>query len=163
MKMKYLLSFVICLFLHTNYSQAQSVYNMVLGNATRVVNSPSSSYTQTQIAQFKRTALIYMKSKAFEESDSVSADFLNIQAYYLSEFLSNFFNAIVQTKAKENKVKEATIERYMDASVSNPLYNDTDQETTMAYIIEGGQLTPFCLNTDWQKAFYAATQTEKKK
>ena len=135
---------------------------MVMENATRIVNSPSSSYTQTQIAQFKRTALTYLKSKAFEQTDSVSAEFLNIQAYYLSEFLSSFFKEILKGKRKNTTEKQALIELYMDASVSNPLYNDLDQETTMSYITEGGQLTPFCLNTDWQKAFYAVSDKKKK-
>lgn len=134
----------------------QDVYNVVLENATRTVNSPSSSYTQTQIAQFKRTALIYLKSKAFEQTDSVSADFLNVQAYYLSEFVSCFFSEIITHKFKNDAEKEALIEHYMDASVSNPLYNDPDQDMTMSYITEGGQLTPFCLNTDWQKAYFAS-------
>ena len=31
---------------------AQEVYNLVLANATRTVNSPTASYTQTQIAPF---------------------------------------------------------------------------------------------------------------
>ncbi len=65
-------------------SPAQDVYKMVLDNATRIVNTPTSGYTQTQIAQFKRTALIYIKSKAFEQSETVSAQFLDTQAYYLS-------------------------------------------------------------------------------
>lgn len=157
-KMKYFTIFIISLCLHSLPVQGQSVYNMVLDNATRIVNSPSSSYTQTQIAQFKRTALIYLKSKAFEQNDSVSTEFLNVQAYYLSEFLSSFFKNILEHKSKDNTEKEKLIKHYMDASVMNPLYNDNDQLTTMSYIIEGGQLTPFCLNTDWQKAFQAISK-----
>ena len=45
---------------------------------------------------------------------------------------------------------------FMDASVSNPLFEDADEDNTMSYIIKGGELTPFCLNTDWQKAYAAA-------
>ena len=61
----------------------------------------------------------------------------------------------------EDKRKEK-IMLFMDASVSNPMFDDKDQETTMSYINEGGELTPFCLNTDWQKAYAAAKSQTKK-
>ena len=44
----------------------------------------------------------------------------------------------------------------MDASKSNPLFDDEDTETTDSYILEGNQLTPFSLNTDWPRAYAAA-------
>lgn len=137
-------------------ARGQEVYNMVLNNATRVVNSPTSGFTQTQIAQFKRTALVYLRSKAFEQTDSVPAQFLNTQAYYLSEFLTLFFDEILKSKRLSEAKRKERIMLFMDASLSNPLYKDPDEETTMAYIKNGGELTPFCLNTDWQKAYLAA-------
>lgn len=137
-------------------ARAQEVYNLVLNNATRVVNSPTSGYTQTQIAQFKRTALVYLRSKAFEQTDSVPAQFLNTQAYYLSEFLTLFFDEILKSKRLSDSKRKARIMLFMDASLSNPLFKDPDEDTTMAFIKNGGELTPFCLNTDWQKAYLAA-------
>lgn len=136
--------------------QAQDVYNYVLSSATRIVNSPTSSYTQTQIAQFKRTALIYLKKKAFEQQTNVSAEFLNTQAYFLSEFVTLFFDEILKSKRMSDTKRREKILLFMDASVSNPLFNDPDQETTMSFITDGGEITPFCLNTDWQKAYTAA-------
>lgn len=135
---------------------AQEVFNLVLGNATRVVNSPTSTFTQTQIAQFKRTALTYLKQKAFEQTDSVSTQFLDTQAYYLSEFVTLFFDEILKSKKLSDEERRKRIYLFMDASVSNPLFNDPDEETTMSYIKNGGELTPFSLNTDWQKAYLAA-------
>lgn len=135
---------------------AQEVFNLVLGNATRVVNSPTSTFTQTQIAQFKRTALIYLKQKAFEQTDSVSTQFLDTQAYYLSEFVSLFFDEILKSNKLSDEERRKRIYLFMDSSVSNPLFDDPDEETTMSYIKNGGELTPFCLNTDWQKAYLAA-------
>ena len=44
---------------------------------------------------------------------------------------------------------------FLDATVSNPLFGDTDEEVIYAYIKEGTELTPFSLDTDWQKAFAA--------
>lgn len=52
--------------------KAQEVYNMVLDNATRQVNAPTTNFTQTRIAQFKRTTLVYIKRKAFETMPEVT-------------------------------------------------------------------------------------------
>lgn len=145
-----------------NTAKAQDVYNIVLESATRIVNSPTSSFTQTQIAQFKHTALIYMKKKAFEETDSVPSAFLDTQAYYLSEFITFFFDEIIKSKKMSEDKRKEKIMLFMDASVSNPLFDDKDQETTMAFINDGGELTPFCLNTNWQKAYAAAKSQIKK-
>ena len=90
-----LLTFICCAI---TTSHAQSVYDYVLNNATRIVNSPVSSFTQTQIAQFKRTALVYMKRKAYEETDTIPSLFLDTQAYYLSEFVTLFFEHVSQGK-----------------------------------------------------------------
>jgi hypothetical protein len=37
----------------------------------------------------------------------------------------------------------------------NPLFDDTDVETTEIYLQETDELTPFSLNTDWKKAYFA--------
>lgn len=137
-------------------SQAQEVYDMVLDNATRIVNSPTSSFLNTQIAQFKRTALIYIKSKAFERTDSVPAKFLNTQAYYLTEFLNLFFAEMIIIKDLPEKARKQRILRFMDASACNPLFHDPDEETTLSFVENGGEVTPFSLDTDWQKAYLAA-------
>lgn len=154
--LKYLTMVMASFFADIMPAQAQDIYNLVLENATRIVNSPTSGFTQTQIAQFKRTALVYMKKKAFEQTDSVSAQFLNTQAYYLSEFLSLFFDEILKSKKLPDKKRKERIYLFMDASLSNPLFKDTDEETTMSFIKDGGEITPFCLNTNWQKAYLAA-------
>ena len=129
---------------------------MVLDNATRIVNSPTSSFLNTQIAQFKRTALTYIKSKAFERTDSVPAKFLNTQAYYLTEFLNLFFAEMIKIKDLPEKARKQRILRFMDASACNPLFHDPDEETTLSFVENGGEVTPFSLDTDWQKAYLAA-------
>lgn len=142
-------------------ARSQEVYNLVLENATKVVNSPTSGYAQAQIAQFKRTALLYMKKKAFERTDTVPAKFLNTQAYYMSEFLGLFFNVILKDNKSDASARKEKIMLFMDASAMNPLYNDEDKETTMAFVNDGGELTPFSLDTDWQKAYLAAVEKLK--
>lgn len=146
-----------------NFSlKAQEVYNLVLNNATRIVNNPTCSYTQIQIAQFKRTALIYMKAKAFEETDSVPSSFLDTQAYYLSEFVTLFFNDVVMSKRLSVEKRKERIMMFTDASISNPMFDDADKDTTLAFINDGGELTPFSIDTDWQKAYAAALSLLKK-
>lgn len=132
--------------------RAQEVFNMVLQSATRVVNSPTSNFTATRVAQFKRTALTYMRDKAFEQSDSVKASFLDTQAYYLSEFMTLFFNEILRVQGPERKER---IYLFMQASRECPLWNDPDKETAESFII-ADELTPFSLDTDWDKAFALA-------
>lgn len=146
---------IILLLALTGFSgiRAQEVYNMVLDNATRIVNSPTSNFSQTQIAQFKRTALIYMKSKAFELADSIPSDFLDTQAYYMSEFVTLFFNELIKTKKLSEDKRKERIMLFMDASVSCPMFKDPDEETTLSFITSGGELTPFSLDTDWIRAY----------
>lgn len=128
--------------------KAQEVYNMVLQSATRIVNSPTSNFNLTRIAQFKRTALTYMRDKAFEKSDSVSANFLDTQAYCLSEFTTLFFNEIFKVEGSKRK---DLIYTFMKASLECPMWNDPDKETSEAFIA-ADELTPFSLDTDWEKA-----------
>lgn len=162
--MKRFLFVIITIFaINSNALKAQEVYNLVLNNATRIVNNPTCSYTQIQIAQFKRTALTYMKTKAFEETDSVPSSFLDTQAYYLSEFITLFFNDVVMSKRLSDEKRKERIMMFTDASISNPMFEDTDKETTLAFIKDGGELTPFSIDTDWQKAYAAATAQLKRK
>ena len=140
---------------------AQEVYNLVLANATRTVNSPTASYTQTQIAQFKRTALIYMKSKAFEVSETVSSEFLDTQAYFMSEFITLFFNEFVKIKKLPDAERKERILSFMEISITHPLFHDPDEETTLSFIKDGGEITPFSLDTNWKEAFEAAEQLVK--
>lgn len=134
----------------------QEVYNYVLESATRVVNNPTSTFTQTQIAQFKRTALIYLRRKAFETQPQVTEQFLNEQAYYLSEFVTLFLTEAVGAQQLSESQRKLRIVIFMEASRDNPLFGDTDTETVEAYIGSGSELTPFSLDTDWMRAYSAA-------
>ena len=115
-------SSLLALLLAPNTLKAQEVYNMVLENATKTVNSPSKSFTQVKIAQFKSTALVYLKKKAFENSKEVKEEFLNTQAYYLSEFIFLFFTQILKDHKLSDEERRKKIYLFMDASLSNPLF-----------------------------------------
>ena len=141
---------------------AQDVYNYLLDTTTNTVNNPTSTYTQVRIAQFKRTALVYLKRKAFETMPEVTEQFLNKQAYYMSEYVALFFDEILKGKKDNEQKRMAKIYLFMDTSKAYPLFDDPDTDMTDSYIIEGNELTPFSLNTDWQKA-YGAVKVELEK
>ncbi len=78
--MKRFLFVIITIFaINSSTLKAQEVYNLVLNNATRIVNNPTCSYTQIQIAQFKRTNHINMKPKAIKETDTEPTNLLETQ------------------------------------------------------------------------------------
>ena len=132
-------------------SEAQEVYNYVLESATRTVNSPTSNYTQTQIAQFKRTALIYMSRKATEKDGQVEASFLDTQAYCMSEFLTLFFSEVIKDRNLSASDRKEKIYTFMKATLENPQWNDPDQATAQSFI-QSDELTPFSIDCNWEKA-----------
>lgn len=150
------LFFLLLLVSVTSVARAQEIYNRVMESAERTINNPNSIFAATRIAQFKKTALVYIHTKARETMPEVEGRFLDTQAYYLSEFVSLFFDALFEAKGISTEKQQDRIQLFMDASKSNPLFCDPDKELVDAYIIEGNQLTPFSLDTDWQKAYMAA-------
>ena len=47
------------------------------------------------------------------------------------------------------------IKMFMDASYSNPLFNDKDTELVLSYYNSAQSMTRFSLDTDWRKAVAA--------
>ena len=101
---------LIPMFLIGNRISAQEVYNYVLQSCSRIVDDPISSITHTRVAQFKKTALIYLSSKAEETMPHVTESFLNEQAYYLSEFVATFFEDVLNGSSKKKAAKKAAEE-----------------------------------------------------
>lgn len=135
--------------------RAQEVYKMVLESATRVVNNPTTNFTLARVAQFKRTALTYMRNKAFEQCDTVQTLFLDTQAYYLNEFTDRFFREILKVSGEARK---ECIMIFVKASQDNPMWRDPDKDTTESFV-GTGELTPFSLDTDWEKAYKRIEET----
>lgn len=142
---------------------AQEIYKLVYESAKNTLENPATPLAKAKIAQFKISQLTYLYSKAFETMPEVTDRFLDLQAYYLSEFLTLYQEDLVNSinLSAEERAKRAMI--YVDATVSNPLFNDTDEETIYAFIQEGTELTPFSLDTDWQKALAAVVAQLKPK
>ena len=80
----------------------------------------------------------------------------------MSEYVALFFDELLKWKKDDDNKRKAKIYLFMDVSKANPLFDDPDTDITDAYIIEGNELTPFSLNTDWQKA-YGAVKVELEK
>jgi hypothetical protein len=134
---------------------AQEIYKIVYKNAEQIVNDPNSGVTKARIAQFKVSQLTYLYQKAFETMPEVTDRFLDVQAYFLTEFMSLYQAELVKSSKDTPEERAKKVMIFLDATVSNPLFGDTDEETIYAYIKEGTELTPFSLDTDWQKALAA--------
>ncbi|MBR1387071.1 MAG: hypothetical protein IJ553_01500 [Alloprevotella sp.] len=138
---------------------AQEIYNFVLENATRVANSPTSSFTQSRVAQFKRTTLTYIKLQALDNMTELSGQFLDNQAFFLSEFLDAYFQTAYTSKKKSPERLKEIVEIFQNASFHNPLFDDDNVNETQAYVTEPNHITPFSTNTDWQKAYNEVRET----
>lgn len=140
-------------------TSAQEVFNKVLENAQHILKEPTSTFTNQKIAQFKIDELLYMKNKAVDTDTLKATELLDIQSYYMSEFLSLFFTEIVYSTDLSAEDRKTKILLFVQASCACPLFNDTDKEKINKYIDGDSQLTPFCLDTDWYTAYLFVTKT----
>lgn len=135
-------------------SRSQQVYNMVFESATRTVNNPMSDYTQLRLAQFKKTALTYLRQKAEIADTVLNISLLDCQAYYLQQFITSYLKQVIRYSGEhQNGMRQAVIKLFIKSSLDCPLWKDSDVETTHSYIGDAEELTPFSLDTDWQKAY----------
>lgn len=134
---------------------AQEIYKLVYQSAKSTLENPATPLTKAKIAQFKLSQLTYLYQKAFDTMPEVTDRFLDVQAYYLSEFLTLYQTDLVKSSKMSGEERAKRVMIFLDATVSNPLFNDKDEETIYAYIKEGTEITPFSLDTDWEKALAA--------
>lgn len=139
-----------------SYLSAQDIFNTILEDSKKVMNDSTGNIYQAKIATFKYNALQYIKKKSFEQEGDVTKKFLDDQAYFMNELVTTFFSAALLNTSLSKSEKKARIMSFIDASGSNPLFNDPDKELVNAYVENSkGQLTPFSLDTDWVKAYSA--------
>ncbi len=144
---------VVMLFMFTVNTNAQEVFNAVMQSAKNALKDPVQNFSKTQIAKFKIDELNYLKSKAGNIETIKRNDLLDIQAYYMSEFLSRYLTEIIYSEGQPDSVKKAMVYLFVNASAICPLFNDTNKEVINKYLNSDKQLTPFCLDTDWEKAY----------
>lgn len=142
-------------------ANAQSLYKTVYDKATAVVNNPKSSEEATQVSQFEVTALNYISSQVQRRGLEKDSFFFDSQAVNLASFVTDFQYNLVKARAISTSKRLEVIKIYRDATMSNPLFNDTDKERAYCYINDTQTYTPFSLDTDWEKAYDQATAKVK--
>ncbi|MBP3773835.1 MAG: hypothetical protein ILA34_00605 [Bacteroidaceae bacterium] len=144
--------------------EAQEIFNSMLEHNKKIAYDEKSNDVQAKVARFKYTALQYMRRKCFESEGDVTKKFMNDQAYYMDQFVMKFFESALLNTDLKPKEKKERIMLFIDASGSNPLFHDTDKELVNAYVENGKDFfTPFCLDTDWPKAYAAVMSKLEKK
>jgi hypothetical protein len=135
--------------------QAQEAYNELRQKAKTTVNDPKTNAVVKQISQFKLDALNYMAIKMQEEMLDSSATFLDKQAIAMDNFVNFYVEKLIESTKLPNVQQVKMIKMFMDASYSNPLFNDKDTELVLSYYNSAQSMTRFSLDTDWRKAVAA--------
>ncbi len=147
------------LFVFTTRAESQNIYNFIIENARQTVNNPGSSFSRKQIEQFKLNALEYIKQMLPNENNKAASDsLLDTQAYYLSEFTMLYFSKVLEDSQTNSNKRKKNIEIFAQASLQNPLFRNADAKNTQSGINEKNELTPFSLNTDWERALKAVVK-----
>lgn len=141
--------------------QAQSLYKTVYDRATAVVSNPSSSDEEVQINQFKVTALNYISMMVKKRGMNKDSYFYDSQAVNMASFVTDFQANLEKARAISPAKRNEILKIYTDASKYNPLFKDTDKEKVNCYINDKSTLTPFCIDTNWEKAYDQATTMVK--
>jgi hypothetical protein len=152
---KILLSALFLLSLSQTLS-AQEIYSEIRRSAQAKVNDTSADKLVRQFSMFKLEALNYMAIKMKEEFPDSTAELLDKEALSLNVFITNYTRSLVDSRNMPALYQKKVIKAYMDASYSNPLFNDKDSDMVLAYFNDANSLTRFSLDTDWRRAVLAA-------
>jgi hypothetical protein len=152
---KFLLSLLLFLSVSTTLS-AQEIFTEIRRNAQAKVNDPTAELLVRKFSMFKLDALNYLAIKMKEEFPDSSATLLDKEALSLNVFITNYTRSLIESKNMPANHQKKIIRAYMDASYSNPLFNDKDTELVLSYFNDSKSITRFSLDTDWRRAILAA-------
>ena len=141
--------------------QAQSLYKTVRESAEKVVNDPKASDEEIQINQFKVTALNYLAMMVQKRGLKKDTYFFDSQAVNLASFVTDFQVNLEKARNISPAKRTEILKIYTDASKFNPMFKDPDKEKVNCYVNDKTTMTPFCLDTDWEKAYDQATTLTK--
>jgi hypothetical protein len=141
---------------------AQEIYAEIRRSAQAKVSDTSADMLVRQFSMFKLEALNYLAIKMKEEFPDSTAELLDKEALSLNVFITNYTRSLVESRTMPANHQKKIIRAYMDASYSNPLFNDPDKELVLSYYSDGNSLTRFSLDTDWRRAIIAASMQLKK-
>ena len=133
-------------------AQGQEAYNQLRQKAKATVSDPKANSVVKQISQFKLDALNYMAIKMREVMPDSSVTFLDKQAVAMDNFVNFYVEKLIESTTKPNVQQVKMIKMFMDASYSNPLFNDKDSELVLSYYNNADSMTRFSLDTDWRRA-----------
>ena len=128
---KILLSALFLLSLSQTLS-AQEIYSEIRRSAQAKVNDTSADMLVRQFSMFKLEALNYMAIKMKEEFPDSTAELLDKEALSLNVFITNYTRSLVDSRNMPVLYQKKVIKAYMDASYSNPLFNDKDSDMVLA-------------------------------
>lgn len=154
--------FTLTLSLLTLSATAQDVYNQIKEKAQTVAADPAANPVVRQLSRFKVDELGYLAMKMKECMPDSSVTFLDHQAYAMNTFLSLYLSTVLKASTQPQAFQLKVLQLFMDASYSNPLFNDPDREVTLSYFSRSDSLTRFSLDTDWRRAIAAAMAELKK-
>ena len=143
----------VCLLLSMWQANSQEVYKNIFKGAEKVLNDPNSNQFIVDVCNFEVMALKYLKTQAFKQGDEVQTEFLDTQAEYMTKYINSFFSNLAQLR-EQPKEQKKMIYNYMKTSLRNPLFNDSDEETTECFVNDSTSYTRFSLNTNWEKAYH---------
>ena len=143
--------------------QAQEAYNELRQKAKTTVADPKTNAVVKQISQFKLDALNYMAIKMQEVMPDSSVLFLDKQAISMDNFVNFYIEKLIESTKQPNVEQVKMIKMFMDASYSNPLFEDKDTELVLSYYNSADSMTRFSLDTDWRKAVAAIAYLYNKK
>lgn len=135
---------------------AQEIFNEIMKKSQATAADPTANETVRRIAQFKTDALGYMLLKMREEMPDSSVILLDRQALALNTFVTFYINSVLEASTMPDAYQIEVIKRFMDASFSNSLFNDEEQDITLSYYARSDCFTRFSLDTDWPRANVAA-------
>ena len=144
-------------------AQGQEAYNELRQKAKTTLSNPNANAVVKQISQFKLDALNYMAMKMREVMPDSSATFLDKQAIAMDNFVNFYIEKLIESTKQPNVEQVKMIKMFMDASYSNPLFEDKDTELVLSYYNSADSMTRFSLDTDWRKAVAAIAYLYNKK
>ena len=154
--MKRLLFSIILVLSFTSTLSAQEIYSEIRRTAQTKVNDPNTDILVRKFSMFKLEALNYLAIKMKEEFPDSTAELLDKEALSLNVFITNYTRSLIESQKMPDNLQKKIIKAYMDASYSNPLFNDSDKEMVLCYFNDPNSLTRFSLDTDWRRAVLAA-------
>jgi len=158
--MKRLIVSIIAL-LAVTATPAQEIYTDIRQKAQTVKDDPTANPLLKSIAQFKLDALDYLAIRMKEQMPDSTVAYLDKQALAMNNFVSLYIKRLLELNNQPQAMQVKMTKHYMDASYSNPLFKDKDDELTLSYYLNQKSITRFSLNTNWMKAVNAALNEKK--